>query len=148
MKKFIGLLLLPLVMVQCNKEYEYSDTVNVDNSWYKKNALTFDFTIKDKTAKEINFVVRNNKNYPFSNLYLFVRLSKGKKVLAIDTLNYPLATPSGEWLGTGMGSVKEMNFNYKTKFSFPEKGNYNIQILQGMRKDTLPGIEDFSLTIK
>ncbi|MDR3272748.1 MAG: gliding motility lipoprotein GldH [Flavobacteriaceae bacterium] len=147
MKK-IFLLLFLISLTQCSRHYEYAETVNIKNFWHKKNALNFDFEIKNpQQPKNLFFIVRNNNNYSFSNLYLFISLKQNGKILETDTLNYPLAKPTGEWLGTGTGSVKEIEFQYKKNFKFPEKGRYTLSVIQGMRKDTLEGIEDFGLII-
>ncbi|MDY3536876.1 gliding motility lipoprotein GldH [Riemerella anatipestifer] len=118
--------------------------------WHKNTSQKFEFEIKDaQNPKNIIFVIRNNNDYPFSNLYLISKMSKGNKVLGqIDTLNYVLAMPTGEWIGSGFGSTKETLFQYKVNYKFPENGVYNIELKQAMRKDTLKGIEDIGVTIQ
>ncbi len=149
MKPVLIIVILTLFCIQCTNHYDYSNTVNVDNSWNKKDTLNFNFSIKNsKENKNINFIIRNNNDYPFSNLYLFIKLKQGKNTLVTDTLNYRLADNTGKWLGTGMGSVKEIYLGYKKNFRFPKEGNYTISVTQGMRKDPLKGIEDFGITIE
>jgi gliding motility-associated lipoprotein GldH len=63
-------------------------------------------------------------------------------------LNYVLAKPNGEWLGTGFGDTKETLFQYKLNYKFPEKGKYEIGLTQAMRNDNLPGIEDIGVKIE
>jgi gliding motility-associated lipoprotein GldH len=122
---------------------------DINNLWSKNDTLVFNFDIKNaKSKKNINFVVRNNDNYPFNNLYLFIKLEQGKKLISIDTLNYRLADKTGKWLGSGMGSVKEIYFQYKKDFTFPKDTSYRLSVIQGMRKDTLAGIEDFGVNIE
>jgi len=147
MKKMFLLLVL-ISLAQCSRHYEYAETIDVKNSWHKKNALNFDFEIQNpQQPKNLFFIVRNNNQYPFSNIYLFVSLKKDGKILETDTLNYLLAKPTGEWLGSGVSSVKEIDFQYKKNFKFPDKGKYTLSIIQGMKRDTLTGIEDFGLII-
>ncbi|USL96395.1 gliding motility lipoprotein GldH [Riemerella anatipestifer] len=123
---------------------------DLNGVWHKNNPQKFEFEIKDaQNPKNIIFVIRNNNDYPFSNLYLISKISKGNKVLGkIDTLNYVLAMPNGEWVGRGFGSTKEALFQYKVNYKFPENGVYNIELKQAMRKDTLKGIEDIGVTIQ
>jgi gliding motility-associated lipoprotein GldH len=62
-------------------------------------------------------------------------------------LNYVLAKPNGEWLGTGFGDTKETFFNINW-IKFPGKGKYEIGLAQAMRNDNLPGIEDIGVKIE
>ena len=122
---------------------------SISNTWSKKDTLNFNFKIENTSVKKnINFVVRNNEDYQFSNLYLFIKLKQGKKVISTDTLNYKLADKTGKWLGSGMGSIKEIYFQYKKNFLFSKTGDYTLSIVQGMRKDTLKGIIDFGVNIE
>ena len=54
-----------------------------------------------------------------------------------DTLEYLMAKPNGELLGSGFTSVKEHKLYwlkaYDDSFVFSEEGTYKIQIQQAMR---------------
>ena len=65
-----------------------------------------------------------------------------------DTLNYILAEPNGAWLGKGFGETKEILFQYKLNYKFPANGDYSINVIQAMRNDNLPGIEDLGVKIE
>jgi gliding motility-associated lipoprotein GldH len=73
---------------------------------------------------------------------------EGQKNYKIDTLNYILAKPNGEWLGEGFGETKEIMFLYKSKYTFPKSGKYTVGILQAMRANDLKGIEDVGVKIE
>jgi len=122
---------------------------DVGNQWNKKKVQQFDFDVKDaRNQKNITFVVRNNNDYPYSNLRLIATVEHNKKAIATDTLNYVLAKPNGEWLGTGFGDTKETLFQYKLNYKFPQNGNYSVKVVQAMRKNILPGIEDLGIKIQ
>ncbi|MFC4165079.1 gliding motility lipoprotein GldH [Epilithonimonas zeae] len=122
---------------------------DVGNQWNKKKVQQFDFDVKDaQNQKNITFVVRNNNDYPYSNLRLIATVEHNKKAIATDTLNYVLAKPNGEWLGTGFGDTKETLFQYKLNYKFPQNGNYSVKVVQAMRKNILPGIEDLGIKIQ
>ncbi len=123
---------------------------NLNGNWDKKAEQKFDFKIKDaQNPKNIIFVVRNNNEYPYSNIRLFVNFSDSKtKKKITDTLNYNLALPNGEWLGKGFGDTKEILFQYKVNYKFPANGDYSIGITQAMRTDKLKGIEDIGVKIE
>lgn len=147
-KKIWWLFPLWILSISCSQSGE-SYMVSVDNHWKKDEVKTLEFEINDaQNPKNIIFVIRNNSEYPYSNLFLISTLKIENKALKTDTLQYILAKPNGEWLGTGIGNVKEIWVQYKAGFKFPSNGKYQVEIKQGMRKDTLKGIEDIGLQIE
>jgi len=138
----IVLLIVCFLFLNCTKSY-FSDHFSVDNAWNKKTAAEFTFDIiNDKIPYDLNIVLRNNNEYPYRNIYFFTELNGIK-----DTIQYELAEKDGYWKGTGMGETKETYFSFKQKFLFPKIGKQTLKIYQGMRKDTLKGIEDISLIV-
>ncbi|MDO4763485.1 MAG: gliding motility lipoprotein GldH [Flavobacteriaceae bacterium] len=148
-KYFWWLFLWCILGISCSDEVVVH-MVSVDNSWKKNEAKNLEFEIKDaQNPKNIIFVVRNNNEYPYSNLFLIASLKNAKnEVLKTDTLQYVLAKPNGEWLGKGWGSVKEILLQYKTNYQFPFQGKYHLEVKHGMRRDTLRGIEDIGIKIE
>lgn len=150
MRKFLGLLSL-ILFLSCNSSSEGEVMMNsVNSKWSKKSEQKFNLEISDpQNPKNIIFVVRNNNDFPYSNIRFIVNftdLQTRKKEM--DTLNYVLAKPNGEWLGTGFGDTKETFFQYKLNYKFPKKGKYEIGLIQAMRNDILPGIEDIGVKIE
>ncbi|UZT96502.1 gliding motility lipoprotein GldH [Chryseobacterium fluminis] len=150
MRKFLGLLSL-ILFLSCNSSSEGDVMMNsVNSKWSKKSEQKFNLEISDpQNPKNIIFVVRNNNDFPYSNIRFIVNftdLQTRKK--ETDTLNYVLAKPNGEWLGTGFGDTKETFFQYKLNYKFPKKGKYEIGLIQAMRNDILPGIEDIGVKIE
>lgn len=150
MRKISGLFTL-IFFFSCNSSGEYTVMMNsVDSKWDKKSEQKFNLEISDpQNPKNIIFVVRNNNDYPYSNIRFIVNFTNlQNKKKETDTLNYVLAKPNGEWLGTGFGDTKETFFQYKLNYKFPEKGKYEIGLIQAMRNDSLPGIEDIGVKIE
>ncbi len=149
MLKSIVVFVLLLSVVSCQNADEKVLVNAVDNQWKKNNAQTFSFDINDaQNLKNMMFVVRNNNNYPYSNLRLIASVEHNKKKISTDTLNYILAKPNGEWIGTGFGDTKEIVFQYKLNYKFPENGKYSVKVVQAMRRNVLPGIEDIGIKIQ
>ena len=123
---------------------------SLNSAWNKKAEQKFSVNISDsQNPKNIIFVVRNNNDYPYSNLRLIVKfLDVQTNKETVDTLNYVLAKPSGEWIGSGFGETKETLFQYKINYKFPTNGTYTFGVTQAMRKDILPGIEDIGVKIE
>lgn len=147
-KKAFIFSVLSLVACQSSSEEVYMKPL--DGKWDAKKTQNFPFEIKDaQNQKNLLFVVRNNNEYPYSNIRFIVNLSDEKgKNKTIDTVNYLLAQPNGEWLGTGFGETKEIIFQYKLNYKFPKNGKYNLGITQAMRTNKLPGIEDIGIKIE
>lgn len=122
----------------------------LNGNWNKKAEQVFDIDIQDaQNPKNLIFVVRNNNSYPYSNIRLIVNFEDVKnKKKETDTLNYILAKPNGEWIGTGFGETKETLFQYKMNYKFPQNGAYKIGVIQAMRHDTLRGIEDIGIRVE
>lgn len=149
MHKILGAITL-MFFVGCSTSGEDVTMNPINNKWSKKAEQKFKIEITDpQNAKNIIFVVRNNNEYPYSNIRFIVNFKNPKsKAAQVDTLNYILAKPNGEWLGTGFGETKETLFQYKTNYKFPEKGTYEIGVIQAMRNDNLPGIEDLGIKVE
>lgn len=150
MNKIFSLLISLLLLNSCNLTQEDVYMENVDNHWAKNRVLKFDFEVSDsQVPKNIIFVVRNNNDYPYSNLRIISTLQEsGRKNAKPDTLNYVLAKPNGEWIGSGFGDTKEILFQYRLNHMFPKNGRYTVTVQQAMRKDTLSGIEDFGVKLE
>ncbi len=149
MLRLIVVFILFLSVSSCQNENETILVNNVNNQWKKKTAQTFDFDVKDaQNQKNLMLLVRNNNDYPYSNLRLIASIEQNKKNISTDTLNFVLAKPNGEWIGTGFGDAKEITFQYKLNYKFPKNGKYSVKVVQAMRKDVLPGIEDLGIKIQ
>ena len=149
MLRSIFAFVLLISLFSCQNQDESILINDVGNQWNKKKVQQFDFAVNDaQNQKNLIFVVRNNNDYPYSNLRLIATLEHNKKVIATDTMNYVLAKPNGEWLGTGFGDTKEALFQYKLNYKFPQNGNYSVKVVQAMRKSVLPGIEDLGIKIQ
>ena len=150
MHKILGVFCVLIMFSACTSDSETVHMKNLNGIWPKKAEQKFDFVIEDAQApKNIIFVVRNNNDYPYSNIRFIVNfMEAGAKKKTTDTLNYVLAKPNGEWLGKGFGDTKETLFQYKVNYKFPKNGGYSIGIIQAMRTDSLKGIEDIGVKIE
>ncbi|MGV4414742.1 gliding motility lipoprotein GldH [Chryseobacterium sp. T1] len=150
MRKILGLFSVLWLLVSCSNPNEKVYMTAVGEAWSKKDSQKIDIDITDsQNAKNIIFVIRNNNEYPYSNLRLISSVQDNQqKVMSKDTLNYILAKPNGEWLGSGFGDTKEILVQYKLNYKFPKNGKYTIDVIQAMRKDKLNGIEDIGVKIE
>ena len=136
---FLGL----LFFASCDQTRVYDDYESVPGEWHRDSVVQFRFQAPD-TLKNYNLFInlRNKSDYPFSNLYLITELNFPNGKVISDTLQYEMAAPTGEWLGTGFGDVKESKLWYKENIKFTESGEYLVTIQHAMRKrDSVKGIE-------
>jgi len=118
--------------------------------------VDFEFSELDSVQGHNMFInIRSDNTYPFSNLFLITELEFPDGQTQKDTLEYKMAEPTGEWLGKGLGSIKENKLWYKENIVFPDSGVYKLSVAHAMRKNgeveglhILEGITDVGLEIE
>ncbi len=115
--------------------------------WDADSCYTFHFTPSAEEGADVYFYIQHNNLYPNANLYLFIRLDSPQGQKRFDTINYPVASPSGEWYGRGLGEDKALLLPYLRNVEMSTKGEYTISVKQGMRYDILPGIQEVGLQV-
>jgi gliding motility-associated lipoprotein GldH len=153
----IFFLLATLLLLSCNDAIKYDKYKSIENdSWNKDSLVTFSFNQKDLTSKyNIYIKIRNNQDYPYSNLFLIVTMENPTDNNLVDTLEYAMANENGKLLGSGFSSVKESILIYKENFQFKNKGDHKIHIKHALRdlgkiegKSKLEGVLDVGLQIE
>ncbi|OJU54583.1 MAG: hypothetical protein BGN96_12945 [Bacteroidales bacterium 45-6] len=144
--------LLLVVVTSCDNREAYHQFQDVKNtSWAKADSLSFliDTTsIQPGLAYDIRLETVNNVNFPYQNLWLFVRSNiENEKIFHQDTIQIKLADMYGKWLGSGFGSYYQNSVLLRQRIVFPQKRNYKIQVIQGMRDEPLAGIEKVGVKI-
>jgi len=132
-------------LFSCNDALVYSEYIPLRNGvWKEKDTLRFQLSDLDSVQRHHLFLnVRNDERYEFSNLFLILELEAPSGNTKVDTLEYEMALPTGEWLGKGIGSLKESKLWYKENIVFEETGVYSINVLHAMRKNgEVEGLQD------
>jgi len=120
-----------------------------DEKWSMYDPASFSCTVKDTVnSYDVSFSVRTSTDYPYRNLYLFVVTSFPSGESLTDTVQYAIADEKGEWIGRGVGDIRELTMHYKSNVFFPEKGEYHFRIIQGMRDTVLNDVYDFGMKIE
>ena len=155
MRSVLAVLVL-MLMISCTSDAVISETQALSGLWNKDEPVRFQFEQLDSLKTYNMFItIRHTNAYKYNNLFLIssLRYPHGKTVT--DTLEFRLAQPDGQWIGTGLGSVKEMKLWYKEGIQFAEKGNYNITITHAVRNNgevdgvkLLEGISDVGFAIE
>lgn len=156
---FLPFLILLLAISSCDDKQIFDEYQSLPKYWNKDSVKIFSFDAPD-TINTYNLYVnlRNNNDYKFSNLLLIVEMDYPNGKAVKDTLEYRMANPQGEFLGTGFTDVKENKLWYKgyeEPFQFTENGTYKVGIQHAMRENgqvegivNLEGITDVGLRIE
>ncbi len=155
-RNLLPALLLVIISWSCDSNRVYDEYESITNGWNKDSVITFDLPQIDSIPDYNLFInVRNNNDYAFSNIFLIANIQFPHGKVITDTLEYQMAKPGGEWLGTGFGDVKENKLWYKERVRFNEPGPYKISIQHAMRKsgsekgiEKLEGITQVGLRIE
>ena len=140
----LTLLLMAVVMAMgCGQGPVALDAVELDpEAWFASDTVKMNFTVDHPEHRhDLQFGLRHDERYPFSNLYLFVRLNYPNGKTLTDTLECPLASPSGEWYGDGSRWI-DHRIGYKRGVAFPLAGEYSLEVVHAMRMDPLPGMAE------
>ncbi|MEZ4809913.1 MAG: gliding motility lipoprotein GldH [Allomuricauda sp.] len=154
---FLCALILMLGLVSCTTNLEFSEyRAMKEGKWQMDDVVHFEFSGMDTTMAHNMFInIRNDDTFPFSNLFLIAELEYPDGNTVKDTLEYKMAESTGEWLGKGLGSIKENKLWFQEKIVFPESGVYKVNIAHAMRRNgnvegihSLEGITDVGLEIE
>ncbi|MFN4199048.1 MAG: gliding motility lipoprotein GldH [Flavobacterium sp.] len=148
--------LLFLVLTSCDKHRVFDRYIAVDNAWHRDSIIRFDFETQDTVTYHQLFVtLRNNKNYPFSNLFVIISMEDPDEKITVDTLEYMMAYPDGTLMGKGFSDIKENKLFYKENFRFKKPGKYQMGIQHAVRdigqvegKEILNGVQEVGFRIE
>ena len=136
------LFLAAILLFSCDKKRVFDEYKSVGSAWNKDSIVTFDLPVLDSTKRYDLFVnVRDNNNYPFSNLFLIVAIEMPNGFTKVDTLEYQMANPDGTLLGNGFSDIKESKLYLRENVKF--RGKYKVHIKQAVRQSgKIPGVQE------
>jgi gliding motility-associated lipoprotein GldH len=146
------LFIIPLIggIVSCSytpKEifFNYHSFANAE--WNQNSPAVFEVKIDDNSQPyDVSIELRNNANYSFSNIWLFIDYKAPAGNTHTDTIGVDLADSHGKWYGKGL-SLYSLSIPYETAVLFPDTGTYIYSISQGMQDNPLKGISDVGLKV-
>ncbi len=151
-KRGYGAVLLGFLMAleSCGSKMVYESAHNLPASlWHKDSVLIFEPLISDTSeVLNIGLTLDHNNHFPYSNLWLFIRVKGPDGMQQVDTMEYFLAGPDGEWMGKGSDSRRRLYWLYKAGVKMRYPGVYSFEIHQGMRDESLRGVEKLELWIE
>lgn len=150
------LILMAISIISCDEKRVFDEYKSVGNSWNKDSIVSFNLPKLDASKKFNLYVnIRDNNDFPYSNLFLIVSMEQPNHKIKVDTLQYEMANTDGTLMGDGFTDVKENKLFYKQNQSFTQKGNYKVHIQQAVRQTgkivgdkELKGITDVGFRIE
>lgn len=150
-------LLLSLGMYSCTQDQGFTNYHKLPAEGFGSEPIVFEIPegLIGATPQNLFIRLRNDNDYPYSNLFLICSLKAGADLVLQDTLEYAMAAPDGTWLGTGFTEVKESKLWWKQEVVIPEARPLVIEIAQAMRSpgtaeglDALKGILALGISIE
>ena len=125
----LALIGIIVMFTSCNNSVVYEEYKSFENqNWNTDSVAFFNYSISDTISKNIiKIKLRHTVEYEFQNLFLFIETD------VMDTVELMLANKDGMWLGSGIGDVREFEFDYQNGKLFSKKGIYSFKIEQAMR---------------
>ena len=150
MKNIFNITLIALVLCSCDPNKIYESNVKIpDEGWLHTELARFEVEITDTiTPCNIYINVRNNNNYKYMELWLFVGVYSSFGFDERDTVKIMLADHRGKWLGHGLGSKFDTRYFFRKNVRFPAAGRYVFEYEQATRNKLLTGIDDIGLRIE
>lgn len=114
-----------------------SDLINsyeFSNGWKNGEVVQFDFKGTEiKKNQNLFLILRHNKNYSFSNIFLITEMKFENDSIKRDTLEYRLSEKNGKWLGKTRLSIVEHTLPFKKNLEILKDSTYSITITNSMR---------------
>ncbi|MFO7722595.1 MAG: gliding motility lipoprotein GldH [Bacteroidales bacterium] len=150
-RRFPALVAIALLLLAgCDRSVVYEQNIEVEEKgWENRRFKRYSFVIQD-TAIPYNFYIniRNNTDYPYANLFLFIRTILPDQTAAQDTVDIAIAGPDGKWLGSGIGKHRDNQVLIMPQFRFPQRGEYIFEIEHAMRETALTGISAVGIRVE
>ncbi len=140
---------LTFAVVSCDPDMVYDHFDKTANGmWSWDDVKTFKVEMTD-TIRSYNIYIdiRHTKEYPKSNLYVFLSIESPNGGEIRDTVSIGIADDRGRWLGSGFGNIKLVRRLYRKDVRFASSGIYIFRLEQAMRLKEVP-VTDVGIRIE
>ena len=127
-----------------------------DGGWKNSEIVELHFTQNESVlSNDLFFVLRHEKSYSFSNIFLISNLKLNGQKPVIDTTEFILSEPNGKWKGESRISNVEHILEFKKNIVLNKDSLNTLTIRNSMRLnnqispiENLKNILDIGLLIK
>ena len=157
MKKFLKIFSLLLILASfssCNKSQVYKEFKTLPNMTWERieegKTITFnDINIEnEEEVYDISLHFRHTPYITEDEIKFKITIISPSKITRESVHTVKLKDKEGEeWLGEALGDIIDLEVPIKTFFSFVERGNYTIEIVNMCNKYQLQGIMELGLEV-
>ena len=134
--------------ISCDNKKSFIYKFTNDQWDFQKDTIQFTYDVDKIGAKyDVSLFLRNNLNYSYRNIYMFVEILHLNNIILTDTIQYAITDKYGRWYGKGIGDTRDNYFLFESNMSFPQTGTYTFNIRHGMRTNPLLGCNRIGLKI-
>ena len=128
------IIIISSLFVRCTSDVVVQQNEDIAApGWHRDSIIQTKFKPQSGQTYNLFFLIRNNNDYPYSNLFLIAKISDAKSQ-KIDTLEYEMADAEGKWLGSGIWDLKESKLRFKNNYRFNDTLTKTISVQQADRK--------------
>jgi gliding motility-associated lipoprotein GldH len=140
------------MLAGCKEKGEISAQVYdiTDAVWAENKEFTHSFEVTDASKPfAVNLVVRANKDYGYTNIYIKGTLTDtaGKEIKTELKEIFLNDIATGKPLGSGFGDINEVVAPFAVNWKVPAAGTYKLVMKQYMREKRLSGLESIGVQI-
>ena len=157
MNKILKSVLVLLILASfssCNKNQVYKEFKTLPNMTCERieegKTIKFDnINIeKDEEVYDIAVHIRHTPYITEDEIKLKIKIISPSSIIRESVHTIKLKDKEGkEWLGEALGDIIDLEVDLKTFFSFVERGNYTIELVNMGQKYQLQGIMEVGLEI-
>ncbi len=144
-------LALLVTLVGCSRKTAFEEYFEIpEGGWHQNNPAIFEISLQDTLqAYNLLFHIRHDVNYKYRNLWVFADIEYPNGNITRDTIEFIIGDNSGNWLGDGLGKIKENHILLSNNIRFRLAGNYRFAFQQAMREEdqVLEHIHDVGLSV-
>lgn len=136
-RSFFHLIAISTIMVftACNTTDFFNEYQSLSDGWKKNEPVVFDFESLDTLKTYDAYLnIRTTNEYPYSNLFVIVKMTEPEGASMMDTLQYEMANPDGSMMGSGFTDIKEHKLVWRKNISLKKQGVYTIEVNHATRK--------------
>jgi len=130
-------IILTLLFASCNRSVVYEEYYDIpEGGWHQNDPVRFSVSLDDTlNTFDLIFHIRHNVEYNYRNLWVFADIDYPDGTSTRDTVEFIIGDRSGNWLGEGVGKIREDNILLSRNIRFSTPGAYNFAFYQAMREE-------------
>lgn len=143
-------ILMIVVLSSCGGTDMINETREIPGGdWGFEEPISFSVEVGDTlTPQNFYILLRHGGNYSYQNAIVIVKTYLPNNTFISDTIDCPLADPSGKWYGSGLGDLMDNKIMFKRNVQMPFEGTYKFELQHAMRPDTIHEVYDVGIAIE